>query len=142
MSQEARNHASQNERLPLRFVVQVLFIEQLKLRDAVTKEVCSGLENRSRSESEEEEGDGIASCMEEELRGEVARMNNKVMELERECGIMRKEIENSGAQRAPMKKHKFSMWGEIKRKFGCIGSIHDYKCQVQKKKKVHPRQRQ
>lgn len=142
MSQEARNHAAQNDRLPLRVVVQVLFIEQLKLRDAVTKEVCSGLENRSRSESEEEEGDEIAGCMEEELRGEVARMNNKVMELERECGNMRKEIENSGSQRSLMKKHKFSMWGEIKRKFGCIGSIHDYKCQVQKKKKVHPRQRQ
>lgn len=143
MSQEACRHAAQNERLPLRVVVQVLFIEQLKLREVVTKEVCGGLENnRSRNESDEEDGDG--SCMEDELRGEMVRMNNKVMELERECGIMKKEIENSGNERGARKKHKFGMWVEIKRKFGCISSVHDYKCQVQKKKKkkVHPRQRQ
>ncbi|XP_031396811.1 BTB/POZ domain-containing protein At5g17580-like [Punica granatum] len=139
MSQEACEHAAQNERLPLRVVVQVLFIEQLKLRDAVTKEVSSGIENRSRNESEEEEGDGIVTCREEELRGEMMRMNNKVVELERECGIMRKEIENNGNRRGATKKHKLSVWGEIKRKFGCISSAHDYKCQVQKKKKVHPR---
>lgn len=35
LSLEASTHAAQNERLPLRVVVQVLFFEQLKLRTSV-----------------------------------------------------------------------------------------------------------
>ncbi|KAK4797691.1 hypothetical protein SAY86_030017 [Trapa natans] len=152
MSQEACRHAAQNERLPLRVVVQVLFMEQLKLRETVTKEICNGEidstnynnnNNNNRLTNESEEDEGHPSCREEELRGEMVRMNNKVMELERKCGIMKKEIETSGNNgKDAGKKHKLSMWVEIKRKFGCVSSVHDYKCQVQKKKKVHPRRMQ
>jgi len=35
LSLEACTHAAQNERLPLRVVVQVLFFEQLRLRTTV-----------------------------------------------------------------------------------------------------------
>ncbi|VFQ75859.1 unnamed protein product [Cuscuta campestris] len=35
MSEEAREHAARNQRMPLRLVVQVLFLSQMKLRDTI-----------------------------------------------------------------------------------------------------------
>ncbi|XWS42816.1 hypothetical protein CRYUN_Cryun16bG0046600 [Craigia yunnanensis] len=39
MSPEACEHAAKNERLPVRVIVQVLFIAQLQLRETLTKGV-------------------------------------------------------------------------------------------------------
>ncbi|XP_024398206.1 root phototropism protein 3 isoform X2 [Physcomitrium patens] len=47
LSLDACTHASQNERLPLRFVVQVLFCEQLKIRSTVTEVSNSVKEDRA-----------------------------------------------------------------------------------------------
>ncbi|KAA8515761.1 hypothetical protein F0562_018628 [Nyssa sinensis] len=136
MSQEAREHAAQNERLPLRVVVQVLFVGQLQLQDTISKEVQSS-DDRLRKEEEEEEKEEEAGCGEEEVRTEIEKMGNQVMELERECYEMRKEIQSGCCSR--VKKEKVSMWKEMKRKIGCISSMHDCNCHVKKKKKVHPR---
>lgn len=132
MSVEACEHAAKNERLPVRVVVQVLFVGQLQLRDTILKEV-QGSDDKAREEEEEvEEG-----CGEEEMRTEVEKMSKKVMELERECYMMKKEIEG-GCSSLGLKKGKSSLWREMKRKFGCISSMHNCNCQV-KKKKVHPK---
>lgn len=142
MSPEACEHAARNERLPLRVVVQVLFTEQLKLRETVVKEVVvHNTQEQFGTAGEEEAGEneGKLSLTEEELRIEMERMNSKVMELERECGMMRKEMASgNGSGHKWEKRGKVSMWGEIKRKFGCMSNMHDCSSQV-KKKKVHPR---
>lgn len=142
MSPEACKHAARNERLPLRVVVQVLFTEQLKLRETVVQEVVvHSTQERFGKDGEEEaeENEGKLSRTGEELRIEMERMNSKVMELERECGMMRKEMANgNGGGHKLEKRGKVRMWGEIKRKFGCMSNMHDCSSQV-KKKRVHPR---
>lgn len=49
LSLEACMHAAQNERLPLRIVVQVLFSEQLKLRNAISGTTLARTEHSSES---------------------------------------------------------------------------------------------
>ncbi|GMY33435.1 BTB/POZ domain-containing protein At5g17580 [Fagus crenata] len=134
MSSEACEHAAKNEKLPLRVVVQVLFMGQLKLRDTITKEMQASYENLRREEVEEDLEK--LNCGEEQVKTEMENMSNKVMDLERECNMIRKEI-GSGCNHS-VKQGKVSMWGEMKRKFGCITSMHDSNCQI-KKKKVHPK---
>ncbi|KAL3622348.1 hypothetical protein CASFOL_033759 [Castilleja foliolosa] len=122
LSGEACEHAARNERLPVRVVVQVLFVVQLKLREA--REVGGGGE---------------------EVKAEMERMGSKVMELEKKCGVMKRELEmersSGGVVVNKNKKGKVGVWREMKRKLGCItntNSVHDCNCHV-KKKKVHPR---
>jgi hypothetical protein len=134
MSPEACEHAAKNERLPVRFVVQVLFVAQLQLRDTITKEVQVFDDKLRREVVEDEENEVKMGFDEEEVRVEMEKMSIKVMELERECCIMRKEIEH-GCTHQKSKKGKVSMWREMKRKLGCVSSTHDCNCQVKKKKK-------
>ncbi|KAL6972364.1 hypothetical protein U1Q18_048644 [Sarracenia purpurea var. burkii] len=142
LSPEACEHAAQNDRLPLRVVVNVLFVGQLHLRDTIAKEVLDFDDGRLRklkTEEEETVAAKVSCCSEEDVKAEMEKMGSKVMELERECYIMRKEIESGPRKIA--KKEKLSMWREMKRKFGCAGgSLDDGNCHVEKKKKVHPRQ--
>lgn len=147
MSGEAIEHAARNQRLPVRMVVQVLFMEQLKLRDAVVKELHS-TENQSMKEEEEEEGaeeeallinSNVEDDEEDEERVEIEKMNNKVVKLERECSMMRKEMDKPTANstvKKPMKGGGVSMWEEIKRRLGCVGTIHNCHCHVTKAKKT------
>ncbi|CAA2982215.1 BTB/POZ domain-containing protein At5g17580-like [Olea europaea var. sylvestris] len=124
MSVEAREHAAQNERLPLRVVVQILFIGQLQLRETITNEVQGSDDRLLKSEEDEEE-----------TRAEMEKMESKVLELERDCQLMR-EIQRGSC--ANVKRQKPSLWREMKRKLGCMTTMHDHNCHV-KKKKVHPR---
>ncbi|KAG6765215.1 hypothetical protein POTOM_029239 [Populus tomentosa] len=70
-SLEASTHAAQNERLPLRVIVQVLFFEQLRLRTSVLAGAIHG-------------------------RIMVDDMKERVSELEKECLSMKQEIEKLG----------------------------------------------
>ncbi|XP_019158746.1 PREDICTED: BTB/POZ domain-containing protein At5g17580-like [Ipomoea nil] len=140
LSPEACQHAAQSAWLPLRLGVQILFAGQLHLRDTITKEIQTsdpGLLKLDKEEEEEEEEAVRASNSGDEVRAEMEKMGNKVLELERECNIMRTEIQK-GCCSNKVKNEKLSMWKEMKRKFGCITSTHDCNCHV-KKKKVHPR---
>ncbi|KAI3860660.1 hypothetical protein MKW92_051339 [Papaver armeniacum] len=102
MSEEARIHASQNSRLPLRVVVQALFVGQLHLRDVITTRVDNS-DNGSRKEEMV-----IGSEASEDARIE---MDNRVIELENECDRMKRQIEEGVA---------------LKRKFGCMNGSHVY----------------
>ncbi|KAJ4958872.1 hypothetical protein NE237_025983 [Protea cynaroides] len=139
MSAEARKHAAKNERLPLRVVVQVLFVEQLQLRNVIANEMQDLGERWGREEEkvvvggreEEEEKKG------KEVRIEMEEMDGRMMELEEECCRMRREIEMGG--RCPaLKKEKGSLWKQMKRKLGCTSSRHDNGCHVKKKRNMHP----
>uniref|UniRef100_A0A5B7A7V3 BTB/POZ domain-containing protein n=1 Tax=Davidia involucrata TaxID=16924 RepID=A0A5B7A7V3_DAVIN len=116
---EACTHAAQNERLPLRAVVQVLFFEQLQLRHAIAGTLLAsevapaddGRPSNSRREEQEEE-DAVARPVvvaphaqdssstwraavreNQVLRLDMDGMRSRVHELERECSTMKKAIE-------------------------------------------------
>ncbi|XP_047337366.1 BTB/POZ domain-containing protein At5g17580 [Impatiens glandulifera] len=147
LSPEIVQHAAQNSRLPLRIVMQVLFIGQMHLREVITKEVDDHLDDEeeetplitddqaSRLRSSSTICSSSSSCSKEEVMMEMEKMGKKMRELEKEYFTMKKEIENS-------KKEKVSLWKEMKKKLGCNGSINDVDCHVKKmkmKKKIHPK---
>ncbi|KAL7099134.1 hypothetical protein ACP275_09G063500 [Erythranthe tilingii] len=150
LSGGACEHAAQNERLPVRFVVQALYVAQLKLREAIVPRILVG--GGGGGGGSENSNSGFVKRQEKEEEGErmeIERMESKVKELERECDVMRREIERGGgccgsglSNYNVVKKNKIgkmSVWKEMKRKFGCgISMYDDCHCQV-KKKKVHPR---
>lgn len=106
---EACTHAAQNERLPLRAVVQVLFFEQLQLRHAIAgtliaADAGTGAEGGGEEEERERavvvartpEGSStwIETARENQvLRTDMDSMRTRVHELERECSSMKKAIE-------------------------------------------------
>ncbi|KAK8532186.1 hypothetical protein V6N13_131520 [Hibiscus sabdariffa] len=128
MSAEACEHAAKNERLPVRVVVQVLFMAQLQLRETLARGAYDEGDDKSGKEDEEEE---------DEVRLEMERMSIKVKELEKDCHEMKKEI-TIGSNRQRVNKGKLSLWSEMKRKFGCSTNMNDFHCPT-KKKKVHPK---
>ncbi|KAI3901987.1 hypothetical protein MKX01_040390 [Papaver californicum] len=112
LSLEDCTHAAQNERLPLRVIVQVLFFEQLRLRTSVAGWffVSDNIENshvpvqnlplfRNNATSQ-------SNCpnyeMEDQTIG-VDEMRLRVLELEKECSNMKLEIEK-------MEKTKSRSW--------------------------------
>lgn len=119
---EACTHAAQNERLPLRAVVQVLFFEQLQLRHAIAETLISAetgaeISRHSATLEGEEQGNGevlrlgLGSESESEhvqegnrtwrvavrenqvLRLDMDSMRTRVHQLERECSSMKRVIE-------------------------------------------------
>uniref|UniRef100_A0A0E0JPJ0 NPH3 domain-containing protein n=1 Tax=Oryza punctata TaxID=4537 RepID=A0A0E0JPJ0_ORYPU len=115
LSLEACTHAAQNERLPLRVVVQVLFFEQLRLRTSiagwffVSGNAAAGGEphpggsaivrkgaaaGQSDPDAEADEGKG------KELPAEaITDVKARVSELEKECVSMKQEIRRLGKPR-------------------------------------------
>lgn len=98
----ACTHAAQNERLPLRAVVQVLFFEQLQLRRAIAGALLSAYpaqaESSPRPPRQDSSGSGTwrRTVMENQvLRVEMDSVRTRVGELERECTRMRKAIQKN-----------------------------------------------
>ncbi|WCJ27719.1 Phototropic-responsive NPH3 family protein [Euphorbia peplus] len=143
MTPEACEHAVKNERLPLRFVVQVLFVTQLHMRDTIAHRV-EAFDLKSMKDEVDEEKDGDKGFDDEQVRAEMEKMSIQVKELEKKCYVMKKEIKNGNRnekaknEKAKNEKEKSSKWKEMKRKLGCISSINDCNSQL-KKKKVHPK---
>ncbi|TKY70515.1 BTB/POZ domain-containing protein [Spatholobus suberectus] len=110
---EACTHAAQNERLPLRAVVRVLFFEQLQLRHAIAGTLMAVEEparpSAALGEEEEPGGGGAGEACAHDRRdsntGQVAVRENQVLrldmdsmrtrvhQLERECSSMKRVIE-------------------------------------------------
>ncbi|KAK4482209.1 hypothetical protein RD792_009351 [Penstemon davidsonii] len=110
LSQEACSHAAQNERLPVQMAVQVLYFEQIRLRNAM-----NGVTNQNqfffgsmngqiphRSGSGAGSGcisprDNYASVRREnrELKLEVARMRMRLTDLEKDHVSMKQELVKS-----------------------------------------------
>ncbi|CDP19145.1 unnamed protein product [Coffea canephora] len=94
LSLEASTHAAQNERLPLRVIVQVLFFEQLRLRTSISGWffVSDNLENP-------ENPDGVLALPKSDGsyrahgRGSgIEDMRQRVSELEKECDSMKQDF--------------------------------------------------
>ncbi|XP_022991464.1 BTB/POZ domain-containing protein At1g03010-like isoform X2 [Cucurbita maxima] len=109
LSQEACSHAAQNERLPVQIAVQVLYFEQIRLRNAMNgshNQFFFGSSNSSqfplRSSSGTGSGaisprDNYASVRREnrELKLEVARMRMRLTDLEKDHVSMKQELVKS-----------------------------------------------
>lgn len=132
---EACTHAAQNERLPLRAVVQVLFFEQLQLRHAIAGTLiaaealpqepgrASGIRQEEETGEEEVVGAEVSSSVtwraavreNQVLRLDMDSMRTRVHQLERECSTMKKVIEKID-KKGPVG----GGWREsLTRKFGC-----------------------
>ncbi|RWV86211.1 hypothetical protein GW17_00051918, partial [Ensete ventricosum] len=120
---EACTHAAQNERLPLRAVVQVLFFEQLQLRRVIAGTLLAAEGEAAVPAAAGGEGGGARrSAMRENqvLRLDMDSMRNRVQELERECSSMKKALskldeggEGGGAAEGE------EDGGRRRRRFGC-----------------------
>ncbi|WOL18084.1 BTB/POZ domain-containing protein [Canna indica] len=115
LSLEACTHAAQNERLPLRLVVQVLFFEQLHLRTSIAGRFVV---SESMESSRTSNGDFViqkrsigAIQTEDDFHVDVDDMRLQVLELEKECLSMKQEIEKLG-------KPKIRSWKIFSRRIG------------------------
>ncbi|VVB18332.1 unnamed protein product [Arabis nemorensis] len=142
---EACTHAAQNERLPLRAVVQVLFFEQLQLRHAIagtllaaqspstegrpsvttarrdvtiTEEDCD--DERRGGEGEVDVGKWKKTVRENQvLRLDMDTMRTRVHKLERECSNMKKVIAKIDKEGSPAATTDRPRSWSITKKFGC-----------------------
>ncbi|XP_068316975.1 BTB/POZ domain-containing protein At5g03250-like [Pyrus communis] len=100
LSLEASTHAAQNERLPLRVIVQVLFFEQLRLRTSI-----SGWFFVDNLENSQNPSVNLGLPAKNDVSGQVDApqdqavgfdhhdMRERVLELQRECSSMKKELQ-------------------------------------------------
>ncbi|XP_058215934.1 BTB/POZ domain-containing protein At5g03250-like [Rhododendron vialii] len=88
LSIEASTHAAQNERLPLRVIVQVLFFEQLRLRTSISGWffVSDNLE------SSQNPNGNLALSSQDRAVG-IDDIRERLSDLEKECQMMRREIQ-------------------------------------------------
>lgn len=112
LSQEAGAHAAQNERLPLQSIVQVLYFEQLRLRNSLSCNsygdddgqkpmhqswrISSGALSAAMSPK-----DNYASLRREnrELKLELARLRMRLNDLERDHVCMKRDMAKSGSRK-------------------------------------------
>ncbi|GAV62504.1 BTB domain-containing protein/NPH3 domain-containing protein [Cephalotus follicularis] len=98
LSLEASTHAAQNERLPLRVIVQVLFFEQLRLRTSIAgwffvSDNLDNSQNLSRNLALARNEIFPRAGTAQNRIVAVDDMRDRVCELEKECSTMKQEIE-------------------------------------------------
>lgn len=104
LSQEACSHAAQNERLPVQMAVQVLYFEQIRLRNAMNGGHTQFFFGPANGYYPQRSGSGAVSPRDNyasvrrenrELKLEVARMRMRLTELEKDHVSMKKEMVRS-----------------------------------------------
>ncbi|KAH6765221.1 Phototropic-responsive NPH3 family protein [Perilla frutescens var. frutescens] len=144
LSLEACTHAAQNERLPLRTIIQVLFFEQLQLRTSVAGCLLVS-DNLDVSRQAPNEASWTATGVRENqaLKVGMDSMRTRVSELEKECSNMRQEIAGLGRVKGS------SIWGNVYKKLGLKsqmcgaqeGSVSKQSDRVEKLEKSREKQR-
>ncbi|XP_024964404.1 BTB/POZ domain-containing protein At1g30440 [Cynara cardunculus var. scolymus] len=129
LSLEACTHAAQNERLPLRIIVQVLFFEQLQLRTSIagcflfSDNLADGSRPLRSGPCGSQEGGWNTAVRENQvLKVGMDSMRMRVSELEKECSNMKQEIEKLGRVKGGGGGggggSLGSTWGNMSKKFG------------------------
>ncbi|PPR93962.1 hypothetical protein GOBAR_AA26704 [Gossypium barbadense] len=107
LSQEAGAHAALNERLPLQSVVQVLYFEQLRLRNAFCCSHTDGNHKPVHHQSWQTSSGGLSAAMSprdnyaslrrenRELKLELARLRMRLNDLEKEHVCMKRDMAKS-----------------------------------------------
>ncbi|XP_059666094.1 BTB/POZ domain-containing protein At1g30440 isoform X2 [Cornus florida] len=149
LSLEACTHAAQNERLPLRVIVQVLFFEQLQLRTSiagcflVSDNLDGSRQLRSGLATSNEGGWTTAVRENQVLKVGMDNMRMRVSELEKECSNMRQEIEKLGRVKGSSKwnvskKFGFNMKSQMcSAQEGSVSNQNDSSGKVEKTKDKH-----
>ncbi|KAJ0113450.1 hypothetical protein Patl1_01600 [Pistacia atlantica] len=142
LSQEAGAHAAQNERLPLQSIVQVLYFEQLRLRNSLccsypdedhkpvhqSWRISSGALSAAMSPR-----DNYASLRREnrELKLELARLRMRLNDLEKEHVCMKRDMEKSHSRKFmssfSRKIGKLSFFGHSSSRGSSSPSKHSYR---------------
>ncbi|WOK96733.1 BTB/POZ domain-containing protein [Canna indica] len=106
LSQEAANHAAQNDRLPVQMVVSVLYFEQLRLKSAIAGNSGDGcfsqriISSSGVPSAAVSPRDNYASLRREnrELKLEISRMRVRLSELEKEQAFMKHGMKDNRSQ--------------------------------------------
>lgn len=119
-SMEACMHAAQNERLPLRVIVQVLFFEQVRASmtgGVLLNELPSGVRAlMAAQEGEFREGSSLEDRWEtveqnfKSIKGDLASMKLKISEVEREHSSVELEDAKSSSTTSKPKKFLCKLW--------------------------------
>ncbi|XP_018834478.1 BTB/POZ domain-containing protein DOT3-like [Juglans regia] len=112
LSFDACMHAAQNDRLPLRTVVQVLFSEQVKMRAVMQEKEPAPSGNISEQEGNQSSTDAEIKMLKTEL--EVVKMN--IAELQNDYSDLQREYEKLGNKQTNIFQWSFS-WRKIKNSF-------------------------
>ncbi|KAJ6821352.1 BTB/POZ domain-containing proteinisoform X1 [Iris pallida] len=112
LSEEASAHAAQNERLPLQAMVQVLYIEQLKLRNALSCSPHNLSHQKTSSYRSMHISSGALSAVmsprdtyaslrreNRELKLELSRMRVRLNDLEKGHACMKEDMEKCGSRK-------------------------------------------
>ncbi|XP_030535066.1 BTB/POZ domain-containing protein DOT3 isoform X2 [Rhodamnia argentea] len=113
LSLDACNHAAQNDRLPMRTVVQVLFSEQVKIRA-----VMHGKEQEQSGNNSEQEGNQSSTEIEiKNLRAELQNVKAKMAELQKDYTELQQEYEKLLNNKQRNGSTWSSGWRKIKNSF-------------------------
>ncbi|RYR17546.1 hypothetical protein Ahy_B03g062259 isoform B [Arachis hypogaea] len=111
LSLDGCTHAAQNDRLPLRTVVQVLFSEQVKMRAAMQEKE----QEQSGINSEQDENQTSASMDIKTLKSELEHVKSKMIELQKDYFELQREYEKLNK---PKNSTGWSLnWRKIKNSF-------------------------
>ncbi|KAL2937551.1 hypothetical protein RDABS01_021000 [Bienertia sinuspersici] len=122
LSIDACTHASHNERLPLRVVLQVLFFEQMHLRTALAGYLhIEDPENAPTNPNTTQntlvgqiiQRDGWVSVVRENrgLKGDMERMRSRVQELEQEFSEIKQEMRKVSKSHSSINSPRLLGWG-------------------------------
>ncbi|XP_030499842.2 BTB/POZ domain-containing protein DOT3 [Cannabis sativa] len=112
LSLDACTHAAQNDRLPLRTVVQVLFSEQVKMRTTIQEKDPSPSDNIS-----EQEGNQPTTEMEiKTLKVELENIKRKMSELQSDYSELQQEYDKVGHKQIHAPRWSLG-WRKIKTSF-------------------------
>ncbi|PON86140.1 Voltage dependent potassium channel [Trema orientale] len=112
LSLDACTHAAQNDRLPLRIIVQVLFSEQVKIRATMQEKDPPASGNVS-----EQEGNQPSTDMEiKALKAELENVKRKMAELQSDYSELQHEYDKVGSKHKNTPRWSFG-WRKIKNSF-------------------------
>lgn len=147
LSIDACAHASQNERLPLRVVLQVLFFEQMQLRTALAgclqvldtesaPEGASAIQNDMAGQIVQRDGWVTVVRENQVLKVDMEKMRSRVGELEEEFGKIRQEMKRVTKSHSSLSSPRL-----VAKKFGCrlLPRSSDAQADIIKSTGVSPR---
>lgn len=99
LSVEASTHAAQNERLPMRVIVQVLFFEQLRLRTSISGWLFVS-DNLDSSQDPSSVLPTSKWRYRDDRTSDMEDVRERVIELEKECQTLREEFRKLKTKRS------------------------------------------
>ncbi|KAI3704634.1 hypothetical protein L1987_74860 [Smallanthus sonchifolius] len=122
LSREARAHASQNERLPVQTVVQLLYYEQQQLREIDSSLITDHVSSQATPDTQKSVSDEISSLKKEnqELKFELLKMKTRLKEVEKSTANKPKvnNANETDAGKPPLPKR--SLISSVTKKLGKI----------------------